>query len=176
MLDYLKVLEENKKKNKKLINVTFLTNFNNLILNNFINYFFKKRTSYKINFLKTDYDQVQQQLNNVKFRKKIIKTKFIILAIDLNIVLNFKAEKLNSYLVMFKNYLNQIINYFPNKQLLVFNLTYLESVCFYNQELKFDIQKKIISTNYYLIGLSKKTRREPRLASKTHMMKSIKDS
>jgi len=156
MVEYIEVLQELKKKKKKKINVVFLSNFNNIILNNYINYFFKAKTIYEVQFLKSQFDQIQQQLFNKKTLSKIKKNDFIILGIDTNINLSFNENKTNYFLKNFKNYCNFIINEFQNKKILIFNLSYTESYSLLSKNKRIIFKKKINTFNNYLEKLEKK--------------------
>ena len=125
MLNYIDILKEIKKKNSKSIKVGFFSNFNNIILNNYINYFFKKKTKYQIDFLKTDFNQIDQQLFNQKFINKLKKVEFVILGVDLGCSLDINLNKINLFIQNYKKNINHLIQSLPNKNILIFNIKYL---------------------------------------------------
>ena len=156
MVDYLQVLKGLKKKKKNKINVVFLSNFNNIILNNYINYFFKTNTIYEVKFLKTQFDQIHQQLFNKEILSTIKKNEFIILGLDANINLFFNEKKTNFFLKNLRSYCDLLINEFHNKKILIFNLSYTESFNLLSKNKKSIFKKKIYGFNNYLENLENK--------------------
>ena len=133
MLDYIDVLKALEIKKNKKIRIVFLSNFNNLILNNYINYFFKCNSEFEIKFHKTEFDQIFQQIFDKKFIKDILNNDYLILGLDANISLNFNEQKIVYFIKEIKNYIEHINNTLTQKNILIFNLSYTESYHFLNK-------------------------------------------
>jgi len=93
----------NKVKNK--FNLKILSNFNSFYLENFFQYFLLKK-ELRGNFLKTDFDQIEQQL--IKLDGK--KIDYLIIINDNNFLLDNQKIPISEYFLRIKKQINNLIN------------------------------------------------------------------
>ena len=93
----------NKVKNK--FNLKVLSNFNTFYLENFFQYFLLKK-ELRGNFLKTDFDQIEQQL--IKLDGK--KIDYLIVINDNNFLLDNQKIPISEYFLRIKKQINNLIN------------------------------------------------------------------
>ena len=148
MIEYLKVLKkiETAKKNLyiKQIKILFLCNFNQLFLENYLNYFLLEK-NINVKFINSGFDQIDQTLIHLK---KQIDVDFLIVADDLNTRQNFNDKEFDNYLKRLDlriNYLNLIIDKNPKLKVIYFNL--IKKIDFRNDFYN-NINKKILNFNH----------------------------
>jgi len=155
--NYFEILEKINNSNNtnfSKIKIKALFNFNSFYLENFIQYYLLK-INYRVNFLKTDFDQIEQQLNNFNDRN----LNFIIVGNDIaflkkkNIVLNDYFKRLENQIKALK-----VIKEVNKKiKIIIFNLTESLST---NQNLKIikfnNSLKKLAEKNHlYCFNINK---------------------
>jgi FkbH-like protein len=125
MIEYLKVLKkiETAKKNLyiKQIKILFLCNFNQLFLENYLNYFLLEK-NINVKFINSGFDQIDQTIIH---SKKKIDVDYLIVADDLNTSHNFNYKEFDNYLIRLElriNHLNLIIDKNPKLKVIYFNL------------------------------------------------------
>ncbi len=154
MITYDKILEyieTIKSKNYKAISMLFLSNFNNLVLNNYLT-FHLGQINLKTKIIKSEYDQINQEIFNLNLNKKIDKIDYLIIAYDINSKINFNELLIEKYINNIKNNIEEILN---NKNLksiniIHFNLSVSENIFFYPEKDYHIFLKKINSFNKYL--------------------------
>lgn len=157
---YYKVLEklENASKFDQKIQIYSLYNFNPLVLENYVKYFLQKK---KINakFVKSDYNQIEQEIFSPQFIKKANKSRFIIIGSDINKKIFFNYNLINQYIENLKNNLKEMlsrINKLDNISIIFFNSSLLLSSYYLSRNDFEKIQKKIKDFNQFLIKSSLK--------------------
>ncbi len=160
IIPYHKVLEALEKHNNfdKKISIYSLYNFNPLVLENYIKFFLNNK---KINakFLKSNYDQIDQEIFSPEFIIKAKKSRFIIIGSDVNKKLFFNYRLINQYIENLKNNLQEIlrkISKLDNTSLIFFNSLSLISSDYLSKNDYEKINKKIYNFNQFLINLSVK--------------------
>jgi len=149
---------KNKSANK--IKILPLHNFNNSVLENYIQYQLNEQFINSF-FLKTEFDQIDQKLYSKTFLSEIKKIDFILLGSDINTIDALNEKKINDYLInLQKNILYIIKNYSKykliNSSLIIFNINYPSSMHLTTQSNEYKCKKKIDKFNKYLEALSKK--------------------
>ena len=107
-VNYIEVLDFIDKKLKKIKNKSnfkVLSNFNTFYLENFFQYFLLKK-KVRGNFLKTDFDQIEQQL--IKLDGK--KIDYLIIINDNNFLLDNQKINISDYFLRIKKQINNLIN------------------------------------------------------------------
>ena len=147
MIEYYKVLKtiestKHKIKSKK-IKIKFLCNFNQLFLENYLNYFLLKK-NINVKILKSEFDQIDQSIIN---SKKKIDVDYLIVGEDINSRQNFNNNKFDNYISQLDlriDYLKIIKDKYPNINIIYFNLTKKNDFIndFYNE-----LNKKILNFN-----------------------------
>ena len=147
MIEYYKVLKtiestKHKIKSKK-IKIKFLCNFNQLFLENYLNYFLQKK-NINVKILKSEFDQIDQSIIN---SKKKIDVDYLIVGEDINSRQNFNNNKFDNYISQLDlriDYLKIIKDKYPNINIIYFNLTKKNDFIndFYNE-----LNKKILNFN-----------------------------
>ena len=154
MITYDKILEyieTIKSKNYKTITVLFLSNFNNFVLNNYLT-FNLGQSNLKTKFIKSEYDQINQEIFNLSLNKKINKINYLIIGYDINSKLNFGELLIEKYINNIKNNIDEILNNksLKNVNIIHFNLSLSENIFFYPTNDYHIFLKKINSFNKYL--------------------------
>jgi FkbH-like protein len=154
MITYDKILEyieTIKSKNYKTITVLFLSNFNNFVLNNYLT-FNLGQSNLKTKFIKSEYDQINQEIFNLSLNKKINKINYLIIGYDINSKLNFGEFLIEKYINNIKNNIDEILNNksLKNVNIIHFNLSLSENIFFYPTNDYHIFLKKINSFNKYL--------------------------
>ena len=154
MITYDKILEyieTIKSKNYKAITVLFLSNFNNFVLNNYLTFHLGQR-NLKTKFIKSEYDQINQEIFNLRLNKKINKINYLIIGYDINSKLNFGEFLIEKYINNIKNNIDEILNNksLKNVNIIHFNLSLSENIFFYPTNDYHIFLKKINSFNKYL--------------------------
>ena len=155
--NYFEILEKinnSNNNNFSKIKIKALFNFNSFYLENFIQYYLLK-INYRANFLKTDFDQIEQQLNNFNDRN----LDFIIVGNDIaflkkkNIVLNDYFKRLENQIKALK----VIKEANKNIKIIIFNLTESLSADQNLKIIKFNnILRKLVEKNYlYYFNINK---------------------
>jgi FkbH-like protein len=155
--NYFEILEKinnSNNNNFSKIKIKALFNFNSFYLENFIQYYLLK-INYRANFLKTDFDQIEQQLNNFNDRN----LDFIILGNDIaflkkkNIVLNDYFKRLENQIKALK----VIKEANKNIKIIIFNLTESLSTDQNLKIIKFNnILRKLVEKNHlYYFNINK---------------------
>jgi len=155
--NYFEILEKINNSNNtnfSKIKIKALFNFNSFYLENFIQYYLLK-INYRVNFLKTDFDQIEQQLNNFNDRN----LNFIIVGNDIAF-LKKKHIVLNDYFKRLENQIKalKVIKEVNKKiKIIIFNLTESLST---NQNLKIikfnNSLKKLAEKNHlYCFNINK---------------------
>lgn len=159
---YHKVFEKLEKISKfdKKIQIYSLYNFNPLVLENYIQFFLlKKKIDAK--FIKSDYDQIDQEIFSSQFIKKAKNSRFLIIGSDINTKLFYSYNLINQYLENLKNNIREVLlrtNKINNINIIFFNVSLLIS-SYYTSKKNFDkIQKKLKKFNEFLINLSLKNK------------------
>ena len=154
IIPYYKVLEKTDKSIKfdQKIQIYSLYNFNPLVLENYIKFFLQKN---KINtkFIKSDYNQIEQEIFSTQFIKKASKSRFIIIGSDINKKLFFNYKLINQYIDNLKINLKEIIlkiNKLENTNIIFFNSTLLLSSYYLSKNEFNKIQNKIETFNQFL--------------------------
>ena len=82
-ISYYKVLEKinSVSHKKKKFSIYFLTNFNHSVLLNYLKYHLIKE-NLEYNIFSSKYDQVDQEIINLKKNKKLIKSDILIIFLD----------------------------------------------------------------------------------------------
>ena len=159
---YHKVFEKLKKNSKfdKKIQIYSLYNFNPLVLENFTQFFLSKK-KINVRFIKSDYDQIDQEIFSPQFIKKAKNSRFLLIGSDINIKLFYSYNLINQYLENLKNNIREVLlrtNKINNINIIFFNVSLLIS-SYYTSKKNFDkIQKKIKKFNEFLINLSLKNK------------------
>tara|TARA_B100000767_G_scaffold52746_1_gene48259 strand:- start:20874 stop:22604 length:1731 start_codon:yes stop_codon:yes gene_type:complete len=159
---YHKVFEKLKKNSKlnKKIQIYSLYNFNPLVLENFTQFFLSKK-KINVKFIKSDYDQIDQEIFSSQFIKKAKNSRFLLIGSDINIKLFYSYNLINQYLENLKNNIREVLlrtNKIDNINIIFFNVSLLIS-SYYTSKKNFDkIQKKIKKFNEFLINLSLKNK------------------
>ena len=112
MITYDKILEyieTIKSKNYKAITVLVLSNFNNFVLNKYLA-FHLGQSNLKAKFIKSEYDQINQEIFNLSLNKKINKINYLIIGYDINSKLNFGEFLIEKYINNIKNNIGEILN------------------------------------------------------------------
>ena len=107
-VNYIEVLDFIDKKLKKIKNKSnfkVLSNFNTFYLENFFQYFLLKK-KIRANFLKTDFDQIEQQI--IKFDRK--KIDYLIIINDNNFLLDNQKINISDYFLRIEKQINKLIN------------------------------------------------------------------
>ena len=107
-VNYIEVLDFIDKKLKKIKNKSnfkVLSNFNTFYLENFFNTSYSKK-KVRGNFLKTDFDQIEQQL--IKLDGK--KIDYLIIINDNNFLLDNQKINISDYFLRIKKQINNLIN------------------------------------------------------------------
>ena len=160
---YFEVLNKilNKKKQKKKLQICSLYNFNPLVLENYIRYFLLKK-NINVDFLKNEYDQIDQSLLSSKFNNNLKNTRILIIGSDINKKISYNHDLLDHYIESLKMNLE---NLFSKKRsnlndldVIFFNCTTLVSGNYASKSTFKIIQKKIEKFNNYLEKLSTKTK------------------
>jgi FkbH-like protein len=155
--NYFEILEKinnSNNNNFSKIKIKALFNFNSFYLENFIQYYLLK-INCRANFLKTDFDQIEQQLNNFNDRN----LDFIILGNDIaflkkkNIVLNDYFKRLENQIKALK----VIKEANKNIKIIIFNLTESLSTDQNLKIIKFNnILRKLVEKNHlYYFNINK---------------------
>ncbi len=147
MIEYhevLKIIEAKRtQSNRKKIKIKIICNFNQLFLENYLNYFLhEKKIDVKI--LKSEFDQIDQTIINLKKKCEI---DYLIVAEDINSRQNFNKNKFDNYLSQLNlriDYLKTIKEKNPKINIIYFNLTKKNDFIndFYNE-----LNKKILNFN-----------------------------
>jgi len=147
MIEYHKILKKidsiKRKSNFKNLKIKFLCNFNQLFLEDYLNYFLlEKKISVKI--LKSEFDQIDQSIINLKGRKDI---NYLIIGEDINSRINFNDKEFNNYLTQLESRLDNLKiakDKNPNLKVIYFNLIKKRDFSgdFYN-----NLNKKILNFN-----------------------------
>ena len=147
MIEYHKILKKidsiKRKSNFKNLKIKFLCNFNQLFLENYLNYFLlEKKINVKI--LKSEFDQIDQSIINLKGRRDI---NYLIIGEDINSRINFNDKEFNNYLTQLESRLYHLKiakDKNPNLRVIYFNLIKKRDFSgdFYN-----NLNKKILSFN-----------------------------
>ena len=159
---YHEVFEKLKKFNKfdKKIQIYTLYNFNPLVLENYIQFSLSKK-KIDTKFIKSDYDQIDQEIFSSQFIKKAKNSQFLIIGSDINTKLFYNYNLINQYLENLKNNVKEVLlrtNKINNINIIFFNVSLLIS-SYYTSKNNFDkIQKKIKKFNEFLINLSIKNK------------------
>ena len=158
---YFEVLNKilNKKKQKKKLQICSLYNFNPLVLENYIRYFLLEK-NINVDFLKNEYDQIDQTLLSSKFNNNLKNTRILIIGSDINKKISYNHDLLDHYIESLKMNLE---NLFSKKRsnlndldVIFFNCTTLVSGNYASKGTFKIIQKKIEKFNNYLEKLSTK--------------------
>ena len=147
MIEYhevLKIIEAKRtQSNRKKIKIKIICNFNQLFLENYLNYFLhEKKIDVKI--LKSEFDQIDQTIISLKKKCEI---DYLIVAEDINSRQNFNKNKFDNYLSQLNlriDYLKTIKEKNPKINIIYFNLTKKNDFIndFYNE-----LNKKILNFN-----------------------------
>ena len=98
-------IDKKLKKIKNKFNFKVLSNFNTFYLENFFQYFLLKK-KIRANFLKTDFDQIEQQI--IKFDRK--KIDYLIIINDNNFLLDNQKINISDYFLRIEKQINKLIN------------------------------------------------------------------
>ncbi len=157
-IPYHKVLEELRKNNNSStkVNIYSLFNFNPMVLENYIKFFLNTK---KINakFLKSNYNQIDQEIFSTEFLKKAKKTRFIIIGSDINKKLFFNYKLINQYIENLKNNLEETlrkVSKLNNTSIIFFNSLSLISSNYLSKNDYYKINKKIDILNQFLVNSS----------------------
>ena len=147
MIEYhevLKIIEAKRtQSNRKKIKIKIICNFNQLFLENYLNYFLhEKKIDVKI--LKSEFDQIDQTIISLKKKCEI---DYLIVAEDINSRQNFNKNKFDNYLSQLNlriDCLKTIKEKNPKINIIYFNLTKKNDFIndFYNE-----LNKKILNFN-----------------------------
>ena len=152
--DYEEILSINSKRNskEKKIGVKLISNFNDSIITNYIKFYLKQK-SINASFIKTEYNQITQEILNLKFNKKL---DYLILLQDISFFDDILPSNLIEYLKDFEDNLitlNSIKNF--NNLNLVINKISLPAFCkFFSLRDQKKISLKIKKFNLLLEKLS----------------------
>ena len=147
MIKYHKILKkiDSKKKNSNLknIKIKFLCNFNQFVLENYLNYFLLEK-NINIKILKSEFDQIDQSIINLK---KKIDVNYLIVGEDINSRINFNDKEFDNYLTQLESRIDDlkiIKDENPNLNIIYFNLIKKRDFSndFYN-----NLNKKILNFN-----------------------------
>ncbi len=124
MIEYHKVLKKlnstKKILNEKKIKIFFLCNFNQLLLEDYLNNFLIEK-NINIKFIKSKFDQIDQTLINAN----IIDADYLIIGEDLNSSLNFNDKEIDNYLLRLEkriDFIRLIKDKNPKLNIICFNL------------------------------------------------------
>lgn len=166
MKSYIEILEENNKKvsskvSKYLKNkrIKFLLNFNNFQLQAFLEYYLKKK-SINANFINSEFDQIFQQLNQIKFKDKI---DILIVGNDYNFIYDEYTFKIKDFIENIKlqlETLKKLKTKKPDLEIIFFNLPYAFSQILQNKntsekiklvnEINLEIKNQCSKNNFHL--------------------------
>ena len=106
--DYEKILSINSKKNlkEKKIEVKLISNFNDSIISNYIKFYLKQK-GMNTTFVKTEYNQITQEILNLKYVKKL---DFLIIFQDISFFDDISPNNLIEYLKNFENNLITLVS------------------------------------------------------------------
>jgi|TARA_B100001964_G_scaffold28560_1_gene29011 FkbH-like protein len=152
MLTYDKVLKYNsiKKNNFKKILINFLSNFNNDILKDYVDYFSRKMSNIKTEFKNNEFDQIEKEILLEEYNKE--NYEYLIIGYDVNSKLNFDENLIKNYIKNIKDILNHIRNSkkLNNSNVIFFNLSQTQSIDYYSNEEKNKFINQILTFNKYL--------------------------
>lgn len=123
MISYIDILEKIENINiysKKKIQIKYLTNFNEFKLHAYNDYFLKEKKIYS-KTLKSNYDQILQQLKNYKPKQNEI----LLLFNEINQYENINLPELKKLILLQLNILNKIKIKFPSLEIIFFNLPFI---------------------------------------------------
>lgn len=123
MISYIDILEKIENINinsKKKIQIKYLTNFNEFKLHAYNEYFLKEKKIYS-KTLKSNYDQILQQLKNYKPKQNEI----LLLFNEINQYENINLPELKKLILLQLNILNKIKIKFPSLEIIFFNLPFI---------------------------------------------------
>ena len=147
MIEYHKILKKidskKKKSNSKNLKIKFLCNFNQLFLENYLNYFLIEK-NINVKILKSEFDQIDQSI--ISFKKKI-DINYLIVGEDINSKINFNDKKCDNYLAQLESridHLKIIKDKNPNLKIIYFNLIIKRD---FNNDFYNNLNKKILNFN-----------------------------
>jgi FkbH-like protein len=123
MISYIDILEKIENINinsKKKIQIKYLTNFNEFKLHAYTEYFLNEKKIYS-KTLKSNYDQILQQLKNYKPKQNEI----LLLFNEINQYENINLPELKKLILLQLNILNKIKIKFPSLEIIFFNLPFI---------------------------------------------------
>lgn len=154
--DYEKILSINSKKNskEKKIEVKLISNFNDSIISNYLKFYLKQK-GMNTAFVKTEYNQITQEILDLKYVKKL---DYLIIFQDISFLDDISSSNLIEYLKNFENNLITLISIknFNNLNLIINKISTPAFCKFFSLKDQKKISSKIKKFNFLVEKLSAK--------------------